>query len=50
MNYGNNPITGCSGGTMTGTLTVSEGGESFSGPVVIDDCGQILDATVAYRR
>jgi len=35
---------------MTGTLTVSEGGESFSGPVVIDDCGQILDATVAYRR
>lgn len=50
MSYGNNPMTGCAGGTMTGTLTVSEGGERVSGTVVVNDCGQVIDATVVYRR
>jgi len=50
MTYGNNPFTGCGGGSMTGTLTVAEGGGSMSGPVTIDDCGEILGATLSYRR
>ena len=50
MRYGNNPLTGCSGGTMTGTLAVAEGGASLSGPVTIDDCGLVLDGSVSFRR
>jgi hypothetical protein len=50
MTYGNNPLTGCDGGTMTGTLTVTEGGARISGTVVIDDCGQVIDAMVTYQR
>ena len=50
MAYGNNPFTGCRGGTMTGTLTVAEDGASMAGPVMIDDCGQVLGASVSYRR
>ena len=37
MTYGSNPLTGCDGGSMTGTLTVAEGGASVSGRVTIDD-------------
>jgi len=48
--YGNNPATGCSGGTMDGALTISEHGASISGAVKIADCGEILDATIDFSR
>ena len=48
--YGNNPATGCSGGTMDGALTISEHGANISGAVKIADCGEILDATIDFSR
>ena len=48
--YGNNPATGCSGGTMDGALTISEHGANISGPVKIADCGEMLDATINFSR
>jgi len=48
--YGNNPATGCSGGTMDGALTISEHGATISGAVKISDCGEILDATIDFSR
>jgi hypothetical protein len=50
MSYGSNPLTGCNSGSMTGTLTVTEGGARVAGPVTIDDCGQILGGSVRYTR
>ncbi len=50
MTYVDNPLTGCSAGSMTGTLTVTEGGAGLSGPVTVDDCGQTLGASVSYTR
>jgi len=48
--YGNNPATGCSGGTMDGALSISEHGANISGAVKIADCGEILDATIDFSR
>ena len=48
--YGNNPATGCSGGTMDGALTIAEHGANISGAVKITDCGEILDATIDFSR
>jgi len=48
--YGNNPATGCSGGTMDGALTISEHGANISGAVKIADCGEMLDATINFSR
>jgi hypothetical protein len=50
IEYGNNPATGCSGGTMEGALTISEHGANISGAVKISDCGEILDATLDFSR
>jgi hypothetical protein len=47
--YENNPMTGCSG-DVAGTLTVEEGGASFSGPITVSDCGDMLSGTMRFSR
>jgi hypothetical protein len=47
--YDNNPMTGCSG-DAGGTVTVAEGGASFSGPITVSDCGDMLSGTMRFSR
>jgi len=44
-----NPVTRCDG-LAEGTVTVTEGGATFSGPVTIIECGQSMGASLTFRR
>jgi len=50
MRYGNNPLSGCSGGSVSGNLTVADGGTELGGTVTIDDCGTILEGRTRFTR
>ena len=50
MSYGENPITGCDGGSLSGTLTVAENGAGISGQLTVEDCGLTLPASVRFDR
>ena len=50
ITYGQNALTGCSGGTMKGTVTVSDGGSSLTGTVTADDCGTVIPGDMEFSR
>ena len=50
ISYSDNPMTGCTAGTVSGTTTVTDNGQSITGPMTIDDCGQTLQTRVDFSR
>ena len=48
--YGPNPATGCTAGTLSGTLTVTENGSSFAGDITVNDCGNTLTGAMSFSR
>ena len=44
-----NPESSCNG-TAESSATVGEGGATLSGPLTVNECGQILSGSLSFRR
>ena len=44
-----NPESSCNG-TAESAATVGEGGATFSGPLTVSECGQMLSGSFSFRR